>query len=269
MAKCPECKPGLPGWLATFSDMMTLLLTFFIMLVSFAKYETAKYEAALGSVLNAFGGNVMLPGEVLQLGKSADNAPTMLDAQESARPFPIEFLTSEGLLDKMEVNRDSDEQLSEMKNDLVENSLSDFTDVYEIPEGIKVQIKEAILFKEGSIKIDNINIEAFEKMVKMLSDKDWVVYVQGHAAKGEEYKNENGEVQDAMTISSLRSQEVTKSLIRRGVRPNKIEAVFYGDSRPIEIQGRSTEQNRSDSRRITFMLRKVGLNELGRKVNSQ
>ena len=50
MAKCPpcECKAGLPAWLATFSDMMTLLLTFFILLVSFAKFETAKYEAALG-----------------------------------------------------------------------------------------------------------------------------------------------------------------------------------------------------------------------------
>lgn len=58
--KCPECPPaGAPGWMATFSDMCTLLLTFFILLLSFAKTETAKSEAAMGSIRNAFGGNVL------------------------------------------------------------------------------------------------------------------------------------------------------------------------------------------------------------------
>lgn len=269
MAKCPECKPGLPGWMATFSDMMTLLLTFFIMLVSFAKFETAKYEAALGSVLNAFGGNVLLPGDVLQLGKSADNAPTMLDAQESARPFPIEFLTSEGMLDKLEINRDSDEQLSQMRNDLVDNGLQDVTDLYEISEGIKVSIKEHILFKEGSTKIQNINIEAFDKTVKLLANKDWVVFVQGYSARGEQYIDELGNKSDALMLSALRAQAVTKSLIARSVRPDKIETVFYGDTKPLETPGRTIEQNRADSRRVTFILRKVGLNEMGRKVKSQ
>ena len=56
--KCEECVPGLPGWMATFSDLVTLLLTFFVLLLSFAKTESAKYEAALGSIRNAFGGNV-------------------------------------------------------------------------------------------------------------------------------------------------------------------------------------------------------------------
>ena len=52
--KCPDCPPGLPGWMATFSDLVTLLLTFFVLLLSFAKTETAKYEAALGSIRNSF-----------------------------------------------------------------------------------------------------------------------------------------------------------------------------------------------------------------------
>ena len=58
--ECPECEicvPGLPGWMGTFSDLVTLLLTFFVLLLSFAKTESAKYEAALGSLRNTFGGN--------------------------------------------------------------------------------------------------------------------------------------------------------------------------------------------------------------------
>lgn len=97
--KCPECAPGLPAWMATFSDLVTLLLTFFVLLLSFAKTETAKYEAALGSIRNAFGGNVRVMGNVIQPGKSPDDQPTMMETAEPIRPFPIEFLTTEGFLD--------------------------------------------------------------------------------------------------------------------------------------------------------------------------
>ena len=108
-------QPALPAWMATFSDLVTLLLTFFVLLLSFAKTETAKYEAALGSIRNAFGGNVLKQGEVLTPGKSPDDSPTMIDSTEPIKPFPIEFLTMEGLLDKHEVNRESTEDLNDMK----------------------------------------------------------------------------------------------------------------------------------------------------------
>ena len=84
---CPDCPPpeecpeGIPAWMATFADLVTLLLTFFVLLLSFAKTESAKYEAALGSIRNAFGGNVLQKGEVLKPGKSPDDQPTMIDAQ--------------------------------------------------------------------------------------------------------------------------------------------------------------------------------------------
>jgi len=113
--KCPPCKPGAPGWLATFSDLCTLLLTFFVLLLSFAKTETAKYEAAIGSLRNTFGGNVLKPGEVMRPGKSPTDSATMIESETPAKPFPIEMLTAEGLLDKHEVNRDSDVQLNQLK----------------------------------------------------------------------------------------------------------------------------------------------------------
>lgn len=269
--KCPpcECKAGLPMWVATYSDMVTLLLTFFVLLLSFAKTETGKYEAALGSVLNAFGGNTLFPGEVLTPGKSIDNAPTMLDSPESARPFPIEFLTSEGLLDKHEINRESDESLTTMKNDLVENSLQDFTDVYEMPEGVKAHIKESIYFQEGQLKVDNINVEVFEKMINLLTSKDWVVQVLGHAAKGEVYTDSNGKKHDAIDLAGMRAQAVARSLIRRGVAPTKVESVSYGDAKTVNIPGRSVEENRKLSRRVEFIIRKVPLDKPGHKVRSQ
>lgn len=264
--KCPECKPGLPGWMATFSDLVTLLLTFFVLLLSFAKTESAKYEAALGSIRNAFGGNVLKQGEVIQPGKSPDDNPTMFDSQEPIRPFPIEFLTSEGLLDKKEINRESTEILNQMKEALREFSLSDNVDIYELPEGIQVRVKDKIYFSEGEIVPDKISVEVYDRMIQLLSERDWTVFVQGHASKGEVSKNGQ---KDAYELSAARATAVSRSLIRRGVKPEQITTVSYGDSRPAEGPGRSYEDELRESRRVEFIIRKTDLGIPGHKVPSR
>ncbi|OFZ71368.1 MAG: hypothetical protein A2451_16315, partial [Bdellovibrionales bacterium RIFOXYC2_FULL_39_8] len=232
--KCPPCPACPPKWIVTFSDMTTLLLTFFILLLSFAKTETSKSEAVMGSVQDAFGGNVLRQGEVMERGKSMDDAPTMIEGKEPVKPFPIEFLTSEGLLEKREINRASEEDMKLMKRDLSDMALSEHADLYEMPESIKVRIREAIYFKKGTLEVEDISIEVFEKLLKLLAQKQWIVFIEGHASVGE--SSPDGKL-DAIALSSLRAAEVSRKLIQKGVPPNKISTVFYGDSRPLKGEG--------------------------------
>lgn len=265
--KCPPCPPkGLPGWMGTFTDLAILLLTFFVLLLSFCQTETEKYEAALGSIRNAFGGNVLRHGEVIQEGKSPDDAPTMLDSEQPVQPFPIDFLTTEGILERHEINRESDEQLREMRNDLYQFELSENVEVYEMPEGIRVKVNDVILFKEGSIEPDNISIEIYEKLVNMLTDRDWTIYVEGHASIGE--KSIDG-TRDAFELSSDRAVAVSRSLARRGIRPDRIITVSFGDSQPVEVSSNNYQQNQSMSRRVEFSIRKKYINEGGHRVRSR
>lgn len=258
--KCPPCKPGAPGWLATFSDLCTLLLTFFILLLSFAKTETAKYEAAIGSLRNAFGGNVLKAGEVMMPGKSPSDAPTLIDSDMPAKPFPIEFLTAEGLLDKREINRESDTQLNQLKKMLADNELSDAANVYEMPETILVRMKDKIQFQKGSTGIDEINIQVFDHLVKMLREHNWNIMIEGHSEAGEVGKDGG----DAYTLSSQRALAVSKSLIQRGISADRITTIFYGDSRPQKkINGQTSD------RRVEFILKKNDLRVEGRKVEAQ
>lgn len=259
--KCPPCKPGAPGWLATFSDLCTLLLTFFILLLSFAKTETAKYEAAIGSLRNAFGGNVLKAGEVMRAGKSPSDAPTMLDSDMPAKPFPIEFLTAEGLLDKYEVNRESDTQLNQLKKMLADNELSESANVYEMPETIMVRMKDKILFQKGTNGIDEINIKVFEHIIKLMRENNWNIIIEGHAEAGETSAKSGG---DAYVLSSERALSVSKLLITRGVSADRITTVFYGDSRPQEKVNRTVSD-----RRVEFVLKKNDLRVEGRKVEAQ
>ncbi len=258
--KCPPCKAGAPAWMASFADMCTLLLTFFVLLLSFAKTETAKYEAAMGSIRNAFGGNVLKAGEVVQLGKSPSDALTMMDAETPASPFPINFLTSEGLLDKKEINRESDAQLNQIKSMLKDNELTEDVNVYEMPETIYVRLKEKIHFKQGSTTIEDINIQVFERLVKLMRENTWNIMVEGHAEK-----NETSAVGDAYSISSARAMALSRALIGRGVSAERITTIFYGDSRPNKTESGVKFSNR----RVEFLIRKSDLRTEGRKVQAE
>ena len=53
---CPKCPPvGAPAWMATFADMATLLMAFFVLILSFAEFNTPKFKQISGSLKNAFG----------------------------------------------------------------------------------------------------------------------------------------------------------------------------------------------------------------------
>lgn len=54
--ECPKCPPaGAPAWMATFADMATLLMAFFVLILSFAEFNTPKFKQISGSLKNAFG----------------------------------------------------------------------------------------------------------------------------------------------------------------------------------------------------------------------
>ena len=60
--KCPPCPGGgAPAWMATFADMATLLMAFFVLLLSFAEMNVPKYKEVSGSLKNAFGVQRLVP----------------------------------------------------------------------------------------------------------------------------------------------------------------------------------------------------------------
>ena len=264
--KCPECPPGLPGWMATFSDLVTLLLTFFVLLLSFAKTESAKYEAALGSIRNAFGGNVLQKGEVIQLGKSTDNQPSMVESQAPVRPFPIEFLTMEGMLNKHEINRESTEVLNTMKQQLQDVGLDENVTIYEQKEGIKVDVKDKLYFKDGTSELTEISVMVFDRLVKLMGTGQWNLFIKGHSAINEKNKETKG---GPYELSAFRATAVARSLIDKGVPANKITIVSYGDTRPVKVPGKSLKENKKLSRRVEFTVRKIDLETKGHKVDSK
>jgi len=60
--ECPKCPPvGAPAWMATFADMATLLMAFFVLILSFAEFNVPKFKQISGSLKNAFGVQKIVP----------------------------------------------------------------------------------------------------------------------------------------------------------------------------------------------------------------
>ena len=81
--ECPECPPkGAPAWMATFADMATLLMAFFVLILSFAEFNVPKFKQISGSMKNAFGIQRIIP--VVEQPKGT----TILSLNFSPNPTP-------------------------------------------------------------------------------------------------------------------------------------------------------------------------------------
>ena len=80
---CPKCPPqGAPAWMSTFADMATLLMAFFVLILSFAEFNVPKFKQISGSLKNAFGVQRVLP--VIEQPKGT----TILSLNFSPSPSP-------------------------------------------------------------------------------------------------------------------------------------------------------------------------------------
>ena len=85
--ECPKCPPpGAPAWMATFADMATLLMAFFVLILSFAEFNVPKFKQISGSLKNAFGVQKRIPvveqpkgTTVLSLNFSPSPAPSVVN----------------------------------------------------------------------------------------------------------------------------------------------------------------------------------------------
>lgn len=85
--ECPKCPPvGAPAWMATFADLATLLMAFFVLILSFAEMNVPKFKQISGSLKDSFGVQRIIPvveqpmgTTVLEMNFSPSPSPSVLD----------------------------------------------------------------------------------------------------------------------------------------------------------------------------------------------
>jgi chemotaxis protein MotB len=227
--ECPKCKPGTPGWVVTFGDMMSLLLTFFIMLLSFANMDMAKYKEVLGSVEKAFG----VQTQVFQLGK-----PGGLQ-----QPIKLETAQNDA-----ESRKDILVQLLQSKT--YEENLQNNIFIVKDKMGVRMDIAGSVMFEAGQTTLLPAAVRLFQKIIPILQETLYKVSVEGHtdttALTGNPVFPSNWE------LSSARAGTVVRFFITEGqLDPRRFSAVGRADTQPLVDN--DTPENRAANRRVSVI----------------
>lgn len=220
-----ECKKGAPLWMATFSDLVTLLLTFFVLLMAMASFEdNKKVDAVLMSIREALGGSG-LERKLLEVAMSDLGKTRIVDpAQNKPASTPVEARLREAMSEHI-----SDDLIRMVHNE----------------QEVRVRLDEAVFFRPGSAVLHPSAYAVLGDVGRVLNSTGLGVRVEGYAdGLGDEKAN--------WDLSSDRAIAVVMALRDKGPIPGeKLEAVGYGAFRP----GLSIGEGESWNRRIELVLR--------------
>ena len=144
--ECPKCVKGAPAWMATFADMATLLMAFFVLILSFAEFNVPKFKQISGSLKNAFGIQRIVP--VVEQPKGT--TVLSLDFSPSPAPSVTKNLTQQ--------TTDAEQKNLDLKSEIDEG------------DSAKSNSKETLDAKELSEEIKN-NVSSKDVKVEMVNDK--------------------------------------------------------------------------------------------------
>ncbi len=145
--ECPKCPPkGAPAWMATFADMATLLMAFFVLILSFAEFNVPKFKQISGSLKNAFGIQRIVP--VVEQPKGT--TVLSLDFSPSPAPSVTKNLTQQ--------TTDAEQKNLDLKSEIDEG------------DSAKSNSKEVLEAKNLSEEIKN-NLSSENVKVETINDK--------------------------------------------------------------------------------------------------
>ena len=230
--KCPDCPKCLPAWLAAFGDLMSLLLCFFVLLLSMSTMDAKKIQEAIGSLAGAL--------SVLEGGTK-----TEISRERQQQATPIE--TSEETSNRV-VTTQLKKTITEI-NEMLKTSGGPEIQIEEAEDGFIIRLPDGLLFKPGSAVIQNADAILFLKRIALIVKKlpeNLHVKARGHTDINP--PDSSSPYKDNWELSTARAVSVVKELIKNRIDPKKISASGKAEFDPVTSN--ATEEGRSKNRRV-------------------
>lgn len=268
MAKRKEEAPpaGAPAWMATFSDLMNLLLCFFVMLFAMSSIEEAKLQefvAAMNNTFSVFDGGAAAIGDgflisngVSQLneldqyinstGKTADSETDGDKLEEFDKsPEALEEMLQEEQL------KENEERMEEIEEALRENDIADEVELSFTAQYVKLTMSGALLFDSGSAELKEEGEQVIGKVGLILERYgDGIIEIEGHT---DNVPINSAQYPSNEELSSARALSVFYYLLdSTSLSPVSVKHAGMGERVPIADNG--TPEGRSRNRRVEILI---------------
>ncbi len=242
--------------MATFADLSTLMLTFFVLMLSMATIDIMKFREMLGSVKEAFGVQFKEFGAHSQSGPAIEVTPTEKSG-ESKIEAPYQYTGSDMELEEMEDElkranaEERDKAVEEIKEAIEESKMADMVEVQSGPNGIRVRVKGALLFDAGAADVRAQAQPFLDTLFQVLGKFGYYLLVEGHT---DSTPISTARFPSNWELSGDRASAVLRYLISKGVSPMRLTSVGLADNYPLT--GNDTAEGRAKNRRVEFVLTK-------------
>lgn len=272
--ECPSC-PTLPGWLATFADLMSLLMCFFVLLLSFSEMDALKFKRLAGELRNAFGVqtivNVSDPpkgtsviarhfspsipeptpiNEVRQ--KTSDITKSSLEVlcqdevtQQQERQGEQGQQSREIVVPAAQLeDKNTEAQAMDMASRLESEIAQGQVEIETVGKKIIIRIQQRGAFRSGSDYIEDRFLPVIDKIREVLVTVPGQISVEGHT---DDIPVAGGRFRSNWTLSSARAAAFAEELfIAPEMDEQRFQIVGHADTQPLvpNIDEASRERNR-------------------------
>ncbi len=251
--ECPaqeECEEGLPAWVMTFADLMSLLMCFFVLLLSFSQMDIEKFKQVAGSVKMAFGVQRDIPAIEPPMGTSiiaqeyspGEPKPTVIKVikQETIDTVQSDISSIDPATKNVAetVTRMIETLKKEIEDGLLEIAIED--------ERLLIRINESGSFGSGLAKLNSEFRPVLTKIAQVLNNSPGNIVVAGHT---DNIPITTRQYPSNWVLSSARAASVVHHITHHGLKDqSRIQIRAHASSKPLVAN--SSSANRSKNRRI-------------------
>lgn len=221
-----EPEPSAPFWMATFSDMATLLMTFFVMIVAMSEVEVKKFKAAMSYFQ---GGTGLMQHDIITPPAREQvviKRRRKEQKQQQSQRFEklLKFIQEQNLEDKVQVN---------------------LTD-----EGLHVIITDSIMFHSGQSVLLDASKDILQRVAGVLANEVQSVIVEGHT---DNRPIHTSTYPSNWELSGARASSVVRHLLTQesALAPDRYISAGFGEFRPIASN--QTPDGRAKNRRVEIL----------------
>lgn len=251
--KCPECKKGAPDWMVTFSDLMSLLLTFFVLLLSMSTISEPKYEDAAESLQQAFTSTKIIG--------SVPKVPFTIDQPEPAnKKVQVDNdERDENLSDLHSETKKFDDQskieMVEIVEQLIQENIakevdSGIAEIEQQQNRVLIRFPAEATFDKGSANIKPKMMKVLVGLAEALKELNVKAVINGHT---DDDPISTAQFRSNWDLSSARAGSVAMVFQDNGeFASNEIEIIGHADGKPIAPN--DSPENKEKNRRIELFV---------------
>ena len=247
------------GWLVTFSDLLSLLLCFFVVLLSVADFDPIKYKQIQSNMTNAFGVQREIPLEDIPKGTSVVATHFQPGIPDETPIETIQQITREQERDSLRIGEPDAEQ--ERERDMRE-AVETLDEMMQLTRDTEIDAEMLRKLLRAEIEAGQIDVESEDRTILIR------IRERGSFTSGSAYLNTDfveGHT-DSIPINSFaypsnwdlsvsRAASVTRRLVRSetGINPRRITASGFAATRPQAIN--ATPEGRARNRRVEIIIK--------------